>query len=590
MKKLLTLILTLVILSPLFVSAQLRVITVPQGGTGASTLTGCLTGNGTGAITGNGSACAGSSFTWPFTKQADGSQATSTLLSLLGGIFTNASSTLASTTISNLLVLGSATSTNFFTNTLLAFGSTTLQKFTATNSTTTNATTTSIAFTTATGTTVYASNFVDTSFSGNNCVGESSGLLGQATNCVSSIASAGSSLTVSSPTGNVDLSLNLGHTNNWTILQTFTNASSTLFSTTYASTSQLCLSGDCKTAWPTSSMTFAWPFTKQADGSQGTTTVMSFLGGFYSSASSTFTDLLGLRSTTTSATSTNLYSSATLTGGTELRVKHEAGNIDIGTITDGSSGASYQGIFSLYCSGGNCTTSGQKIKLDSGDSNSWINTGGNVGIGISAPTTKLHVSGGFLATASSTIGANTNTTGLTISGGATTTGTSLHLASTTLQNFTATNATTSQATTTAFSVSNNFITLGSSPAYVGTSTARMMPFASTSPLDASGFSISIGTTTYQIGSFPTSVKLVSIVGQASTTGSASGGFLCKIGTLPSTFSETVLFNQNYAEYSVATNPNIPAHTPIVVMVSKASSTPQTGWCQGNFIKTSSGTN
>src|SRR3990167_8570198 len=35
---------------------------------------------------------------------------------------------------------------------------------------------------------------------------------------------------------------------------------------------------------------FSWPFTKQADNSQGTTTVMSFLGGFYSSASSTLTD------------------------------------------------------------------------------------------------------------------------------------------------------------------------------------------------------------------------------------------------------------------------------------------------------------
>lgn len=37
--------------------ADLRIITVPQGGTGASTLSGCLEGNGTSAITGTGSPC-----------------------------------------------------------------------------------------------------------------------------------------------------------------------------------------------------------------------------------------------------------------------------------------------------------------------------------------------------------------------------------------------------------------------------------------------------------------------------------------------------------------------------------------------------
>ncbi len=54
--------------------------------------------------------------------------------------------------------------------------------------------------------TVYASNFYDTSFGGNSCIGESNGLL-NTSNCVSSIASAGGSLTVSSPTGNVDVAI-----------------------------------------------------------------------------------------------------------------------------------------------------------------------------------------------------------------------------------------------------------------------------------------------------------------------------------------------------------------------------------------------
>jgi hypothetical protein len=96
--------------------------------------------------------------------------------------------------------------------------------------------------------TVYASNFVDTSFSGNNCVGESSGVLGQATNCVSSLASANGSLTVSSPTGNVDASLNLGNSNWWTARQNFTNASTSQLTATssvwFTSLTSGVLSGD----------------------------------------------------------------------------------------------------------------------------------------------------------------------------------------------------------------------------------------------------------------------------------------------------------------------------------------------------------
>ncbi len=148
----------------------------------------------------------------------------------------------------NLLDLKLASTTKFSVNqagdTLIA-GSSTLQNFTFINATGTAATTTNIAFTTATGTTIYAQNFVDTSFTGNNCVGESSGIIGQGINCVSSLASAGGTLTISSPTGNVDASLNLGHSNIWTASQIFdlitrstTTAATTtnLFSTTASST------------------------------------------------------------------------------------------------------------------------------------------------------------------------------------------------------------------------------------------------------------------------------------------------------------------------------------------------------------------
>lgn len=64
-------------------------VAVSNGGTGVSTLTGCLTGNGTSAITGSGTC---STYPWPWTKQAGGEQATSTIMSFLSG-FTSASST-----------------------------------------------------------------------------------------------------------------------------------------------------------------------------------------------------------------------------------------------------------------------------------------------------------------------------------------------------------------------------------------------------------------------------------------------------------------------------------------------------------------
>jgi hypothetical protein len=81
---------------------------------------------------------------------------------------------------------------------------------------------------TASGT-VYANNFYDTNTAGSSCIGDSSGILENG-NCVKSIASSGGTITVSSPTGAVNVDLALAHANTWTGLQTFSNASSTLLS------------------------------------------------------------------------------------------------------------------------------------------------------------------------------------------------------------------------------------------------------------------------------------------------------------------------------------------------------------------------
>lgn len=60
---------------------------------------------------------------------------------------------------------------------------------------------------------------------------------------VTSVSNSDSTLTISPTAGAVVASLNLGHSNTWSVLQNFSNATSTLFSSTYASTTQLTVSG-----------------------------------------------------------------------------------------------------------------------------------------------------------------------------------------------------------------------------------------------------------------------------------------------------------------------------------------------------------
>ncbi len=222
-------------------------------------------------------------FAWPFTKQAGGEQATSTTLGFYNGFLSLASST-------NLAL--------FTTSNLLSNGSSTFQNFTGSNSTTTNSTSTNSYV----SGTLTAAHIYDTDLAGATCVGENNGLIGTS-NCVSSLASAGGSVTVSQPTGAVDLSLNLGHANTWTVLQNFSNASSTLFSSQYASTTILCVSNDCRTAWPAAS-TFSYPFSVATN---GTTTLTNFFGGITSMASTTIGG-------NTTATGLTISGGATTTG------------------------------------------------------------------------------------------------------------------------------------------------------------------------------------------------------------------------------------------------------------------------------------
>ena len=117
MKKLLGILLVAVLWSGASsVSAQLRVMTVPQGGTGASTLTGCLTGNGTGAITGSGVNCLTAASAFPFTPTSWGNS-TSTTLGFLNGFLSTASSTFTGGFLADRSTTTQATTTNFFSTT-----------------------------------------------------------------------------------------------------------------------------------------------------------------------------------------------------------------------------------------------------------------------------------------------------------------------------------------------------------------------------------------------------------------------------------------------------------------------------------------
>ncbi len=220
------------------------------------------------------------------------STTTANIWSALQQFYGNASST--QTSVFNKLYVGAtATTTINSVGDLLVAGSTTLQKFTSNNATTTNlyisgkvgigsstpATQLDVTGSVLVSNNVTAANFIDSSLSGTHCVSEVAGVLGTS-NCVDSIASSANTITVSSPTGAVNIDLNLGSTNNWTALQQFY---------ANASTSQLSV------------------FNKAYFGSTATTTIDS-LGNLQVIGSTTMQNFTASNGTTTAASSTNIFS------------------------------------------------------------------------------------------------------------------------------------------------------------------------------------------------------------------------------------------------------------------------------------------
>lgn len=133
MKKIIYIIIGIVIGIPAL-TYGLSTFQVIQGGTGATTLTGCLTGNGTGAITGSGSACAPATYD-AWTHPASGQSATTSLMLLYGNAsstlfsantgffnFINATTTTATSTFSGAIQLGGTAGDNALKSTARSGG------------------------------------------------------------------------------------------------------------------------------------------------------------------------------------------------------------------------------------------------------------------------------------------------------------------------------------------------------------------------------------------------------------------------------------------------------------------------------------
>ena len=520
MKKL---ILLALFLSPLVASAQVGQF-IPfirwtnATGTNSTTTTlaissiasgNCLQTSTGGAVISSGAACGTGGFPWPFTKQADNSQGTTTVMSFLGGFYSSASSTLSSFHFGTATGT-SATTTNLFstngtfTGLRVGTGATTFTgdvffpfgagtiifnstdeatehvKLTGTNvsdqlgiqagsdgdiatldvsqiatsdktftfpnlsgtflltdqsqnfilgsGTTTNATSTNLYLSNDFYISPLTSALLQTGangkvaeYAGTTCTNQfvrALSALGIATCATvantdlanstisgvalgSNLAALTNGLTLNGSSYNgsgaiSDWDINLTNANNWTALQTFTNATSTLFSSTIASTSQLILSGASDgclnvTSGNVSSTGVAcgsgggtpYPFPLSVN---ATSSVVGFYNGWLSSASSTNTGSTTLATTLmTNATSTNLFVSS-LASTTNLRANTALfGNVGISTTSPVATAAIEQNgeNFSFQVSNNGSSTPSFVVRGVNGD--------GNVGIGTSSPNLKLEI-------------------------------------------------------------------------------------------------------------------------------------------------------------------------------------------------------
>lgn len=205
-----------------FSVGTLSVLTVQQGGTGASTLTGCLTGNGTSPITGTGSACGsggggGGTSAFEIATTSDIGLSQYAYFAKVSGRTTLAS--VSTSTIANFILpftsYGASTSTTLgFTGGLFSTASSTFS---------------SNLFLSSIG-----QGFLYTGTNGIvKAVASSSITLSSLNNDLATLTATNASLTFTGAyNGSVarTVGINLGNTNTWTVLQNFNYSSSTIYS------------------------------------------------------------------------------------------------------------------------------------------------------------------------------------------------------------------------------------------------------------------------------------------------------------------------------------------------------------------------
>jgi hypothetical protein len=296
-------------------------------------------------------------------------------------------------------------------------------------------------------------------------------------------------------------SFDTGASHDFSALQIFANASSTLFSSQYASTTILCVSGDCRTSWPGGSAGAGFPFLTLGSGENSTSTTLVFQNGFISNASSTLASTTVTRFLSTNATTTDLYV-GNIASATELR--SNTGIIGFLTSVFGSfinilaTGSS---TFQSFTASQGTTTSATSTNLYTTD---FLSIGSTTlqkffasrGTTTSATSTNLYTTD-FLAIGSTTLQNFFASRGTTTSATSTNLYTTdfLAIGSTTLRNFFASQGTTTSATSTNL-YTTNFLAFGSTTlqnffASQGTTTS-----ATSTNLYTTNF-LSIGSTTFQ---------------------------------------------------------------------------------------------
>src|SRR3990167_1254669 len=371
---------------------------------------------------------AGGGIEWPFTKQADGVQATSTTLGFFNGFLSIASSSVSSTFRLPLLsngglgvfgghVISGATTTagTGLTYSGNAFNVNTSQNIDTLSNLTTNG-------------------FVKTGCGVGTLSVDTTTYLSSMTFSFPWLKLSTNELATSTTLAFLNGFLSTASSNLTNFLAT--NSTTTSATTTNFASTNICLTGDtCRTTWPSAAAGLPWPFTKLSSNEQATSTTLALLNGFLSTSSSTLSSFTYTTATGTSATTTGLA----ISGLSSELLKVNSN----GSVIEAIAGTDYQAAGSYALQATTLTIAGTAGQIassagaqDLSTNRTWtlsIPNSFNFGVG---STTVLDIGNAYFGT-----------TATSSFNGA---GNLFVVGSTTLQNFTAQNSTTTQATTTSF--------------------------------------------------------------------------------------------------------------------------------------------